>query len=91
MPSGHVPAAAFANPELQQKNTINCLIQVPEDLQENARRELENQVGVRKELLDCWYSDNFGEAAKTVYALLNSPEITVESAWDVFAQMSSQF
>ena len=47
---------------------------------------LTEEVGPRKQFL-CWVTPEFDTLAKKAYEGLGSPEITLNSSWDVFKQM----
>ncbi|TEB31002.1 hypothetical protein FA13DRAFT_1754861 [Coprinellus micaceus] len=89
-PSGHIPAAAFKDPQHENPNSRMCKIDVPLDVQESARAVLEEEVGPREEHLDCWYSPEFSKLADTTYKEVGSPSITVATAWTVFQSMAAR-
>ncbi|KAJ3542600.1 hypothetical protein NMY22_g3454 [Coprinellus aureogranulatus] len=85
MPSAHVPQDALDHPEAW--GAENLLIEVEPHSIAELRAYLTEQVGPREEHLS-WYSEDFANAAAEAYEDIGSPEITLESAWDVFQLMS---
>ncbi|KAK6968878.1 hypothetical protein R3P38DRAFT_3508545 [Favolaschia claudopus] len=85
MPSGHVPADAFAHPE--NYGGIDCRIAVPQAAVDDMRQMLTDEVGSRESHLS-WYDLEFAELAAQVYSHIGKPTLSLETAWDVFQQMA---
>ncbi|KAF6743850.1 hypothetical protein DFP72DRAFT_1079477 [Ephemerocybe angulata] len=93
MPSNHIPAVLFSNPEKHNGTNLNCLIKVNSELVENARKELEDEVGPRDEHLKSWLHRGFRRQGKGMlwlcYGSIGSPALSIDTAWDVFQRMSA--
>ncbi|TFK18692.1 hypothetical protein FA15DRAFT_660482, partial [Coprinopsis marcescibilis] len=87
MPSGHIPADAFFNPEKYDIHAKNYLIPVPEEMQALTRAHIEPEVGPRAPHFR-WFTHEFDVAARLVHNGLGSPVITLANAWDMFSAMS---
>lgn len=85
MPSGHVPADAFANPQLFCG--LDCRVHVPPEAIQAMRDYLTEEVGSREECLR-WVPDEFDAVAKEVFNFLGNPKITLDNAWNIFRRMS---
>jgi hypothetical protein len=86
MPSGHTPADAYEYP-VENGGDPNLLVAVPEEAIHQFRDYLTEEVGSREEWLS-WYTREFAEAAEATYEDIGSPEMTLQSAWDVFGTMA---
>ncbi|KAK7006611.1 hypothetical protein R3P38DRAFT_3325952 [Favolaschia claudopus] len=85
MPSGHVPADAFAHPK--NFGGIDCRISVPQAAVDDMRQMLTEEVGSRESHLS-WFSLEFAELAEQVYLHIGKPTLSLETAWGVFQQMA---
>ncbi|KIK56381.1 hypothetical protein GYMLUDRAFT_1016107 [Collybiopsis luxurians FD-317 M1] len=86
MPSGHVPAHAMDNPS--QYGGIDCRIEVPKEAVSQLRQVLVEDTDKTRD--DCfqWYSDEFAVWAQLAFEEIGRPNLTLESAWDVFRRMA---
>lgn len=87
MPSGHVPSFALQYPS--QLNGVDCRIEVPKEAVTQLREILEEDTGMSREECFRWYSDEFAQTALTTWESIGKPAVSLDNAWDVFAQMSS--
>lgn len=85
MPSNHVPQDALDHPEAW--GAESCLIKIEKSSIDELRALLTEEVGPREQYLT-WYSAHFAETAAEAYEELGSPELNLETAWDVFGDMS---
>ncbi|KAK6984658.1 hypothetical protein R3P38DRAFT_3103542 [Favolaschia claudopus] len=85
MPSGHVPADAFAHPK--NFGGIDCRISVPQAAVDDMRQMLTEEVGSRESHLS-WFTLEFAELAEQVYLHIGKPTLSLETAWGVFQQMA---
>ncbi|KIJ31979.1 hypothetical protein M422DRAFT_214129 [Sphaerobolus stellatus SS14] len=86
MPSGHVPAHVFADPE--SRGGIDCGIRITQDAINTLRAHLEQDEGPRNECLE-FITPEFSLQAGTVHALLGLPQADWNNAWDIFQSMVS--
>ncbi|KAJ3504245.1 hypothetical protein NMY22_g17986 [Coprinellus aureogranulatus] len=86
MPSGHAPADALEYPE-EYGGLPDLLVKVPKEAIEEYRRQLDEEVGTREEWLS-WYTAEFAEIAEEAYEEIGSPEMDLDSAWEVFSLMA---
>ncbi|KAK6988460.1 hypothetical protein R3P38DRAFT_2474377, partial [Favolaschia claudopus] len=70
MPSGHVPADAFAHPK--NFGGIDCRISVPQAAVDDMRQMLTEEVGSRESHLS-WFSLEFAELTEQVYLHIGKP------------------
>ncbi|KAJ7713315.1 hypothetical protein B0H14DRAFT_3099097 [Mycena olivaceomarginata] len=73
MPSGHIPVLAVEYPD--HLGGIDCCIHVPKEAAIELHELLTEEVGSRKSHLTIWED-------------IGSPAMSVDSTWDIFAQMS---
>jgi hypothetical protein len=85
MPSGHVPLDSLEHPELY--GGLDCLIRVPNDVIEDLREYLTEEVGSREECLR-WVSEEFNALATEIWNAMGSPVITFSNS--IFQEMSDQ-
>ncbi|KAK7034908.1 hypothetical protein R3P38DRAFT_2911966 [Favolaschia claudopus] len=85
MPSGHVPADAFAHPK--NFGGIDCRTSVPQAAVDDMRQMLTEEVGSRESHLS-WFTLEFAELAEQVYLHIGKPTLSLETAWGVFQQMA---
>ncbi|KAF8185576.1 hypothetical protein K438DRAFT_2155443 [Mycena galopus ATCC 62051] len=87
MPSGHIPVLAFEHPE--HLGGIDCRICVPKEAVIELRKLLTEEVGSRESHLS-WpgVTLEFEAMAQAVWEDIGSPAMSMDSAWDIFAQMS---
>ncbi|KAK7016477.1 hypothetical protein R3P38DRAFT_2541840 [Favolaschia claudopus] len=87
MPSGHIPAHAFEHPT--HFAGLDCRIRVPQAAVDELREYLTEDVGSRESHLR-WpgLTVEVEQAIKTACEDVGSPEISVESAWNVFQNLS---
>lgn len=86
MPSGHVPAYALQHPE--EFGGVDCRIAVPKEAVDQLRKFLEEDSNKTRAECFQWFTDDFGALAKEVYESIGKPVLTLDSAWQVFIQMS---
>ncbi|KAJ6556997.1 hypothetical protein DFH09DRAFT_1084343 [Mycena vulgaris] len=88
MPSGHIPAHAHEHPT--HFGGIDCRIHVPKEAIAELREYLTEEVGSRETHLG-WpgVTPEFKAIVGGAWAGIGSPEMTMESAWNIFAQMSA--
>ncbi|KAJ7711343.1 hypothetical protein B0H14DRAFT_3099359 [Mycena olivaceomarginata] len=84
MPSGHVPSDTFDHP--QNFGGLDCRIPVPQVAIDDLRKMI-TEVGLRDAHL-LWYSAEFAELAEYIYMQIGKPTLSLQTAWDVFQQMS---
>ncbi|KAF7345954.1 hypothetical protein MVEN_01617900 [Mycena venus] len=84
MPSGHVPLDALEHP--QNYGGIDCRIPVPEECVNDLRQMITDDVGPREAHLS-WYTRDFGELAQVIYEQIGKPDLSLDTAWDVFRHM----
>ncbi|EPQ56805.1 hypothetical protein GLOTRDRAFT_104539 [Gloeophyllum trabeum ATCC 11539] len=82
MPSGATPTDMFTRPEAYGGQRLS--IPVPLDATTRLCASLSHS---REDALR-WVEDEFEEAAEAVYAQINSPILTLQTAWVIFQQMS---
>ncbi|KAJ6601878.1 hypothetical protein DFH09DRAFT_900334, partial [Mycena vulgaris] len=85
MPSGHAPADALEHPG--RFKGLDCGIRVPKEAIQELRDALTEEVGPRESFLT-WVGPEFDQIATDVFGSLGISKITLESSWDVFAEMS---
>jgi hypothetical protein len=86
MPSGHIPDDALEHPQFH--GGLKCLIPVPKEALDEIRSYLTEEVGPREAHLS-WYSYEFSASAQDAYEAVGSPEISLNTAWDVFYDISN--
>ncbi|KAK7001196.1 hypothetical protein R3P38DRAFT_3327246 [Favolaschia claudopus] len=84
IPTGHVPADAFAHPK--NFGGIDCRISVPPAV-DDVRQMLTEEVGSRGSHLS-WFTLEFAGLAEQVYLHIGKPTLSLETAWGVFQQMA---
>ncbi|KAJ6505427.1 hypothetical protein C8R45DRAFT_923707 [Mycena sanguinolenta] len=87
MLSGHVPAYVFEHPS--HVGGIDCRIQIPKEAVKELRGYLTEDVGSRDSHFQ-WsgLTVEFEALATHTWAQVGSPVISLDTAWDVFSQMS---
>ncbi|KAJ7711841.1 hypothetical protein B0H16DRAFT_1667713 [Mycena metata] len=88
MPSGHAPAHVLEHPS--HVGGIDCRIQIPREAVDELREYLTEEVGSWDSHLR-WLgvTVEFERMAEEVWVRIGSPTLLLESAWDVFAEMSA--
>ncbi|KAJ7886271.1 hypothetical protein B0H13DRAFT_2535228, partial [Mycena leptocephala] len=88
MPSGHIPAHIFEHPS--HVGGIDCRICIPQEAVVELRGYLTDEVGSRESHLG-WpgVTVEFEALAAAAWAQIGSPIMSLDSAWDVFSQMSA--
>ncbi|KAJ7752503.1 hypothetical protein DFH07DRAFT_774437 [Mycena maculata] len=87
MPSAHVPAHVFEHPS--HVGGIDCRIRIPKEAVSELRGYLTEEVGSRESHLG-WpgITADFETMAQAAWVDVEKPEMSLESAWDIFAKMS---
>ncbi|KAJ3548523.1 hypothetical protein NMY22_g1225 [Coprinellus aureogranulatus] len=87
MPSAHVPQDAHDHPEVYQG--LNCLIRIAKEGQKAVREYLSEQVRPREDHIS-WYTADFAKEAEKACKAVGPPDLSLETAWDVFDMMSRE-
>lgn len=88
MPSSHIPAHIFEHPS--HVGGIDCRICIPQEAVVELRGYLTDEVRSRESHLG-WpgVTVEFEALAAAAWAQIGSPAMSLDSAWDVFSQMSA--
>ncbi|KAJ7512435.1 hypothetical protein B0H11DRAFT_2151906 [Mycena galericulata] len=88
MPSAHVPAHVFEHPS--HVGGIDCRIRIPKEAVSELRGYLTEEVGSRESHLG-WpgITAEFETMAQAAWVDVEKPNMSLESAWDIFAKMSA--
>jgi hypothetical protein len=82
LPSGYSPQHMFLVPQAVRHDAQNCSIRVNPDTVRELREAYGGQEA--RDRLFRFVSQEFQEAADSVYVEMGCPIISLESAWDVF-------
>lgn len=88
MPSAHIPAHVFEHPT--HVGGLDCRVRVPREAVEELREYLTEEVGSREKHLG-WpgLTAKFDGMAQAAFEALGQPTLSLDSAWGIFAQMST--